>query len=260
MDGQDNVEKRLQYVPTGKVGNAYNYTLDDWSTDITLAKQAHIDAFAMNMAYDVNIAAPLADAFAVAGSLGFKLFFSFDYAGNGSWPKDDVAGLLVTYTSLPAYFQYNGKYLVSTFEGPDNADDWIDIKQGSNIFFMPDWSSLGAKDALAKGGGVADGLFSWAAWPWGPQDMDTYTDASYLQYLDGKPYMMSVSPWFFTNLPGYDKNWLWRGDSLWYDRWVQASYNKTTPGLVDNTQFVEIISCKSPVTSCACTAVGPCHV
>lgn len=33
--------------------------------------------------------------------------------------------------------------------------------------------------------------------------------------------MMPISPWFFTNLPGYDKNWLWRrGDMLWYDRWV----------------------------------------
>jgi hypothetical protein len=53
--------------------------------------------------------------------------------------------------------------------------------------------------------------------------------------------MMPVSPWFFTNLPGYDKNWLWRGDSGWYDRWVQASYNKTTADLIDNTQFIKII-------------------
>ncbi|OHX00510.1 alpha-glucanase [Colletotrichum incanum] len=34
---------------------------------------------------------------------------------------------------------------------------------------------------------------------------------------------MPVSPWFYTNLPGYNKNWLWRGDHLWYDRWVQAN-------------------------------------
>ncbi|KAF4215598.1 hypothetical protein CNMCM6457_005781 [Aspergillus fumigatiaffinis] len=86
------------------------------------------------------------------------------------------------------------------------------------------------------GGGVADGLFSWTAWPWGPQDMDTYTDASYYQYLNesgSKPYMMAGSPWFFTNLPGYDKNWLWRGDDLWYDRWVEVLYNQP--------EFMEII-------------------
>lgn len=57
--------------------------------------------------------------------------------------------------------------------------------------------------------GVADALFSWAAWPWGNQDMNTFVDASYLSYLGSKPYMMPVSPWFYTNLPGFNKNWLW---------------------------------------------------
>ncbi|EQB55726.1 hypothetical protein CGLO_04341 [Colletotrichum gloeosporioides Cg-14] len=52
--------------------------------------------------------------------------------------------------------------------------------------------------------------------------MDTSIDASYIEFLDGKTYMMPVSPWFYTNLPGYSKNWLWRGDDLWYDRWNQV--------------------------------------
>lgn len=64
--------------------------------------------------------------------------------------------------------------------------------------------------------------------------MNTYVDASYLQYLNGKPYMMPVSPWFHTNLPGYDKNWLWRGDDLWFDRWQETLYLQL--------EFVEIIS------------------
>ncbi|EAA30893.3 carbohydrate-binding module family 24 protein [Neurospora crassa] len=225
-----------------KVDNASNYTLGDWTTDIQLAQQAHIDAFALNVAYRDNLDSILPLAFQAAANRGFKLFFSFDYAGHGAWPKDSVGTMLTKYRTLPAYFIYKGKYFVSTFEGPDSADDWIDLKSQYNVFFMPDWSSLGAKEALLRGGGVADGLFNWAAWPWGPQDMDTYTDASYLQYLNGKPYMMPVSPWFFTNLPGYNKNWLWRGDSLWYDRWVQAAFNKTTPGIIDSTEFVEIIS------------------
>ncbi|EDN91114.1 hypothetical protein SS1G_00517 [Sclerotinia sclerotiorum 1980 UF-70] len=29
-------------------------------------------------------------AFAAADSVDFKLFYSFDYAGNGPWPKADV--------------------------------------------------------------------------------------------------------------------------------------------------------------------------
>ena len=79
---------------------------------------------------------------------------------------------------------------------------------------MPDWSSAGAKVALGLADGIADGLFSWAAWPWGNTDGNTYVDASYEDFLEragNKPYMMPVSPWFYTNMPGFDKNWLWRG-------------------------------------------------
>ncbi|KAJ5621567.1 mutanase, partial [Penicillium herquei] len=217
--------------------NAENYTTADWTTDIQAAKDAHINAFALNMGADSRAPRILDTAFEVASDQKFSLFFSFDYAGNGPWHPDDVATLLKKYTALPAYYLHKGQYLVSTFEGPSHADDWIDLKERYNVFFIPDWSSLGAKLALKLGNGVADGLFSWAAWPWGPQDMDTYTDASYYQFLNesgGKPYMMAVSPWLFTNLPGYDKNWLWRGDDLWYDRWVQVLYNQP--------EFAEIIS------------------
>lgn len=88
------------------------------------------------------------------------------------------------------------------------------------------------------GGGIVDGPFNWAAWPWGPQDMDTYTDASYLEFMNhtgtALPYMMPVSPWFYTNLPGYKKNWLWRGDHLWHDRWLEAWYLRP--------EFIQIIS------------------
>jgi hypothetical protein len=35
--------------------------------------------------------------------------------------------------------------------------------------------------------------------------------------------MMPVAPWFFTNLPGFSKNWLWRGDELWDARWAQVA-------------------------------------
>ncbi|GLA41375.1 hypothetical protein AnigIFM63309_009465 [Aspergillus niger] len=224
------------------VTNTANYTLADWEEDIRLARDASIDAFALNMAYEDptnDIAIPLAFQAASNVEGSFQLFFSFDYAGNGPWPKAVVAGLILQYGSHPSYFQYNSQPFVSTFEGPASAEDWSTIKEQTGCFFVPDWSSLGAKKALeAGGGGIVDGLFSWASWPWGPQDMDTYTDASYMQYLDENaqalPYMMAVSPWFYTNLPGYDKNWLWRGDHLWHDRWLEAWYLRP--------EFIEIIS------------------
>jgi hypothetical protein len=171
-------------------------------------------------------------AFATADKLGFKLFFSFDYAGNGNWPRSDVINLINQYSAHSSYYFHRGQAFVSTFEGPSRAADWPLIKAATGCFFVPSWSSLGAKPAVETG--VVDGLFSWAAWPWGPQDMDTYVDASYLQYLASLPYMMPVSPWFFTNLPGYDKNWMWRGDHLWHDRWQEV--------LFVQPEFVEIIS------------------
>jgi hypothetical protein len=126
-----------------------------------LAIEAHIDAFALNVAYGwpENDDA-LVLAFQAAATKGFHLFFSFDYAGNGSWPLGDVQGLIQKYASSGNYYKYQGKPFVSTFEGPDNAQDWVTIKQATGCFFMPDWSSKGAGPAMALANGVADGLFS----------------------------------------------------------------------------------------------------
>ncbi|KAJ5889283.1 hypothetical protein N7504_010093 [Penicillium tannophilum] len=217
------------------VSNTLNYTVDDWENDMSLAYKANIDAFALNIAAgETTNGASVGNAFLAAENIGFSLFFSFDYAGNGAWAKADVIDLITSYASSGVYFQHNDKPFVSTFEGPDNAADWVDIKEETGCFFVPDWSSVGAQAAAGLANSVADGLFSWAAWPYGPNDMNTYIDASYIDFLDGKPYMMPVSPWFFTNMPGYDKNWLWRGDDLWYDRWEQAMF--LAP------EFIEIIS------------------
>ncbi|KAI1830399.1 CAZyme family GH71 [Penicillium roqueforti] len=177
--------------------NAENYTVTDWQTDIQAALDAHINAFALNMAVDSRVAEILPTAFQAAHDKHFSLFFSFDYAGNGPWKAGDVAALLEQYTASTAYYLYKGQYIVSTFEGPAHAEDWIDLKQQYNVFFVPDWSSIGAKPASQLGGSVADALFSWAA----------------------------VSPWFFTNLPGYDKNWLWRGDDLCKSHYIGPLYD-----------------------------------
>jgi hypothetical protein len=173
-------------------------------------------------------------AFTAATNLGsgFKLFFSFDYAGNGPWAKADVINLINQYKSSPAYFRHGTKPLVSTFEGPKWAPDWVSIKSQTGCYFMPSYSSLGAKDAVATG--VVDGLFSWAAWPNGPTSMFTNVDQSYKDFLSGKTYMMGVSPWFYTNMVGFRKNWLWRGDDLWHDRWQQVLYLQP--------EYVQIIS------------------
>ncbi|TGO32910.1 hypothetical protein BHYA_0279g00010 [Botrytis hyacinthi] len=197
--------------------------------------EAHIDAFALNIAFgDEGNQNSIANALSAAELQGFKLFFSFDYAvGISDWPLGTVVNYINQYSSSSSYFQYLGKPFVSTFEGPASSKDWSTIKSSTGCFFMPDWSSLGAKAALKLD--EADGLFSWAAWPWGTDDMDTHVDASYLQFLNQTgtplPYMMPVSPWFFTSLPGYHKNWMWRSHDLWFDRWQEVWYVR--PDLVE---------------------------
>lgn len=48
--------------------------------------------------------------------------------------------------------------------------------------------------------------------------------------------MMAASPWFYTNLPEYNKNWMWPDHtmSLWPDRWTQILWLQP--------DYVEIIS------------------
>ena len=136
--------------------------MQDWQNDISLARDAHIDGFALNMARDeATNGQSLANAFTAANNLGstFKLFFSFDYAGNGLWPADQVIDLIKKYAGNAAYYHRGSQPLVSTFEGPKAHADWPGIKAKTNCFFIPSWSSLGAAPAWAYG--VADGLFSW---------------------------------------------------------------------------------------------------
>lgn len=73
-----------------------------------------------------------------------------------------------------------------------------------------------------------------AAWPDGKSNMSTFTDASYTDTLAGSPYIMPVSPWFYTNMPGFRKNWLWHSDDLWLDRWINV--------LSTMLEYVEIIT------------------
>lgn len=223
-----------------KVGNANGNTIAEWIDDITLAIASHIDGFALNVgAQDISNAASLSNAFtaanqlASAGTLGdFRMFLSFDYAASGAWDASAVIALINEYGPNYGYFQYNNQSFVSTFEGPPNANDWVGIKKATGCFFIPDWSSIGP--VAAEGTGIVDGLFSWNAWPIGAVDITTAIDEAYIIALNGQPFVMPVSPWFFTNLPGYGKNWLWRGDDLWYDRWQQVI--QIAP------EFVEIIT------------------
>ena len=205
-----------------QVGNAGAMTPGQWELDIIEAQKAHIDGFALNVGPQDSYTDQVVErAYAAAEKLGnFSLFLSFDYASNGPWPADRVITMINMRKSSPAQFYYQGKPLVSTFEGAQNKDDWPHVKSATDCIFVPAWTSLGPS-GIANALHVVDGAFSWDAWPVGAEDKNTKGDEAWMKALAGKPYMMPVSPWFYTNLPQWQKNWLWRGDDLWHYRWRQ---------------------------------------
>ena len=72
----------------------------------------------------------------------------------------------------------------------------------------------------------ADGhpsALSWDIWPQGANDMSSAIDTAWTALLGpAKTYIMGVSPWFYTALPQYGKNWIARGAGLWHARWQAA--------------------------------------
>ena len=208
-------------------GNSGSYSSQDWLNDITLAKSSGFDGFVMNIAPNTYNLGPMLDlTYAAAQQVGFKIFLSFDYVGGTTpWPADQVSSLISNYANNPAqYLWTDGRPVVTTFQGCDNLNDWPTIKSQTNCFFIPNYSCLGPAAGVNAPG--VDGLAAWddAAWPVGPTNITTGGDENYLNALSGKPYMMPVSPWFFRDV--YGDNWLWRGDSLWYDRWNQVAQIK----------------------------------
>ncbi|KAJ9165719.1 Glycoside hydrolase [Coniochaeta hoffmannii] len=218
------------------VGICDGQTQDQWAHEIQTAKAAGIDGFALNIGPSDYWTQPqLHNAYAAAEQVGgFVLFISFDMAA-GNWSVQQVVDLVNTYKNSRAQLKVDGKPFVSTFEGPGWADNWNAVRQQTGgIFLVPDWSSLGAHGVAGKLG-INDGAFSWGAWPQaGQTKMNTGEDIAYKQALQGKKYMMGVSPYFYTNLPQWSKNWYSSSESLWFDRWQHV--------LDIMPDFVEIIT------------------
>ncbi|KAI1333626.1 glycoside hydrolase family 71 protein [Xylariaceae sp. FL0016] len=205
------------------VGLTYGQSAGQWQQDISDAQSAGIDGFALNIgSSDSYNDAQLPLAFEAAASRGFSLFLSFDMAAS-SWTVDQVVNYINTYKSYGSQFKVNGVPVVSTFEGPNWADNWASVRSSTGgIFLMPSWTSLGPSGVGAKLS-LIDGAFNWGAWPEANQNtMSTANDIAYKSVLQGKSYMMGVSPYFYTDLPQYGKNWYSSSDSLWYDRWSQV--------------------------------------
>ncbi|WRT64077.1 uncharacterized protein IL334_001005 [Kwoniella shivajii] len=227
------------------VGNTYPYTQSNWASDISAAKAAGIDGFALNMGSDSWQVDRISDAFSAAGSSGFKLFLSLDMTvlPCGSGDASNLVNLVKKFAGLSAQATHNGKVLVSTFAGSDCGLNWKNdfvnslSSSGVDIFFVP---SIFSNPSTFSSNDWMDGELNWnSGWPMGADDLDTSSDSTYLSALGDKEYWGAVSPFFFTHFSPstWNKNWLYRSDD-----WLYATRWEALIGMRDKVKSVEILT------------------
>ncbi|KAH7100577.1 glycosyl hydrolase family 71-domain-containing protein [Auriculariales sp. MPI-PUGE-AT-0066] len=218
------------------LGIVASYTVADWEQDINQAKNIGIDGFALNSGTDTYTRDQLHNAYQAAKNVGgFKLFISFDFT---SFSKDDVngvAGYIKEFAGEEAQLKIGDKVFVSTFYGDNFPFRAAEAAAGVPLFACPAWGP----EALASAD--ADCGFQWNSWPSEnnlPVDKPMTLDGDkwWETNLAGKPYMAGASPWFFTHFgtDTWNKNWIFKSDTLWTDRWQQL--------LELAPQFIEIIT------------------
>ncbi|EXU97735.1 alpha-1,3-glucanase (glycoside hydrolase family 71) domain protein [Metarhizium robertsii] len=200
----------------------------DYDDDMRRAKDAGIDAFALNIGVDGYTDQQLGYAYDSAARNGMKVFISFDF---NWWSPGDAGGVgrkIAQYASKPAQLVVDGRVFASSFAGDGLDVDAMRSAAGSNVYFVPNFHpGQSSPDKI-------DGALNWMGWDSNgnnkaPSNGHTVTvadgDNSYQSWLGTKKYMAPVSPWFFTHFGpevSYSKNWVFPGGSLIFDRWNQV--------------------------------------
>ncbi|KAL4786861.1 glycosyl hydrolase family 71-domain-containing protein [Aspergillus varians] len=213
----------------------------DYDDDMKRAKSLGIDAFALNIGVDPYTDQQLGLAYQSAANNDMKVFISFDFNWWNTGQGSQVGQKIAQYASLPAQLKVDGKVFVSSFAG-----DGLDVgamrqAAGQEVFWAPNYHP-----EMGTNMDQVDGLLNWMAWPndgnnKAPKPGQNVSvedgDETYIRALNGKDYIAPASPWFFTHFGPevpYSKNWVFPGDLLWYDRWLQ---------LLDmGPRFIEIVT------------------
>ena len=203
-----------------------------------MAKDAGIDAFALNIGVDDYTDDQLTYAYQSAASNGMSVFISFDFNWYHIDQVSEVGAKIAKFASSDAQLKIDGKAFVSSFAG-DNLDvKAVAAAAGTDLFFAPNFKPGNI--------GAADALLNWMAWPSngnnkapdGAGNVSVSSgDTAYTGALAGKSYVAPVSPWFSTHYGpevSYSKNWVFPGDLLWYERWNEI--------LELQPQYIEIIT------------------
>lgn len=252
------------------VGNTYPYTIESWITDVTAAKSAGIDGFALNFGsiHGGWEQKSISDAFVAASTVGgFGMIFSFDMTGLPCSSQKDAQTLrefLLTWGPHPGHlvlppasgsaFQ---RVVVSTFSGEwcnfglgSPREGWMSVvadqavvsrlrAAGREIAFVPSWFER-VDQRKQEFNGVVQGDFHWnGGWPTGNFDVNWDGDAYRIATSPGPLFMASVSPGFFTHYGpnSYNKNWIYRSDD-----WLYASRWEMLVGHRAEVDLVEIVT------------------
>ncbi|CEL10268.1 hypothetical protein ASPCAL13390 [Aspergillus calidoustus] len=213
----------------------------DYDDDMKRAKSLGIDAFALNIGVDPYTDRQLDLAYQSAANNDMKVFISFDFNWYHTGQGYEVGQKVAQYGSRPAQLMVDGKIFVSSFAGDGLDINAMRSAAGKPVFFAPNFHPEMGTDMSG-----VDGLLNWMAWDndgnnKAPKPGRHVTvqdgDDAYIRALNGKGYIAPVSPWFFTHFGPevpYSKNWVFPGDLLWYDRWLQV--------LDMGPRFIEIVT------------------
>ena len=148
------------------VGITDGQTAEKWAADVAVAQAAGIDGFALNAGgqdtyNDVQLPLAYAAAEGAPGGQPFRAFISFDQAAS-TWSVDQIVARVTQFADSPAQFKIDGRPVVSTFEGPDWADNWASVRdQTGGVHLIPDWSSLGPQ-GVGQRLDIIDGACKWS--------------------------------------------------------------------------------------------------
>jgi hypothetical protein len=128
----------------------------DYDDDMRRAKDAGIDAFALNIGTDSNVDQQLGYAYQSAANNGMKVFISFDF--NWFKPGNDAATvgrMIAQYGSQPGQLIVDNRIFASTFAGDGLDVNAVKSAAGSDVFFVPNFHPE------QSSAGSVDGAFNW---------------------------------------------------------------------------------------------------
>lgn len=118
------------------------------------ARDAGIDAFALNIGIDSYTDQQLDFAYQSAADNGMKVFISFDFNWFSTGNPTVVGQKIAKYGSKPGQLLVDGRVFASSFAGQGLDTAAVKSAAGSNVFFVPNYYPGASQNAL-------DGAFNW---------------------------------------------------------------------------------------------------